>query len=112
MGGQPDGPPVTPEPGGLLTPSDTTYKVDAIEVFLMPDQFVEYKFRLNTGKRMIFNWKATGPVEMDCYIVPDGKPVSASETYQRGQMSSGSGDYRASYPAFMAGIGATPAKQM
>ena len=98
VGGQRDGPPVTPKPGGPLTPSPTTYKVDAIEFFLTPDQFVEYKFRLNTGQRMIFNWKATGPVEVDFHTVPDGKPISASETYQRGQMSSGSGDYRSPYP--------------
>jgi hypothetical protein len=98
VGGQKDGPPVTPKPGGPLTPSATTYKVDAIEFFLTPDQFVEYKFRLNTGQRMIFNWKATGPVEVDFHTVPDGKPISASETYQRGQATSGSGDYRSPYP--------------
>ena len=98
VGGQRDGPPVTPKPGGPLTPSATTYKVDAIEFFLTPDQFVEYKFRLNTGQRMIFNWKATGPVEVDFHTVPDGKPISASETYQRGQATSGSGDYRSPYP--------------
>ena len=97
-GGQPDGPPITPKPGGPLTLSKTTYKVDAIEFFLTPDQFVEYKFRLDTGQRMIFNWKATGPVEVDFHTVPDGKPISASETYQRGPASSGSGDYRSPYP--------------
>ena len=98
VGGQKDGPPVTPKPGGPLTPSAATYKVDAVEFFLTPDQFVEYKFRLNTGARMVFNWKATGPVEVDFHTVPDGKPISASETYQRGQASSGSGDYRSPYP--------------
>ena len=98
VGGQKDGPPVTPKPGGPLTPSKATYKVDAIEFFLTPDQFVEYKFRLNTGQRMIFNWKADGPVEVDFHTVPDGNPIDGSETYQRGQMSSGSGDYRSPYP--------------
>jgi hypothetical protein len=98
VGGQRDGPDVTPKPGGPLTPSKATYKVDAIEFFLTPDQFVEYKFRLDTGKRMIFNWKADGPVEVDFHTVPDGKPISASETYQRGMMTSGSGDYRSPYP--------------
>jgi len=99
VGGQRDGPPVTPKPGGPLTPSKTTYKIDAIEFFLTPDQFVEYKFRLNTGQRMVFNWKATGPVTVDFHTVPDGKPISASETYQRADaVTSGSGDYRAPYP--------------
>ena len=98
VGGQKDGPPITPKPGGPLTPSKATYKVDAIEFFLTPDQFVEYKFRLNTGQRMIFNWKATGPVEVVFHTVPDGKPISASETYFRGPASSGSGNYRSPYP--------------
>ena len=64
VGGQPGGPPVKPKPGGPLTPSDTTYKIDAIEFFLTPDQFVEYKFRLKTGQQMIFNWKASAPIDV------------------------------------------------
>ena len=97
-GGQPGGPPIAPKPGGPLTPSNTTYKVDAIEFGLMPDQFVEYKFRLKTGAMMVFNWKATAPVDVDFHTVPDGKPISASETFMRGTASSGQGIYRAPYP--------------
>ncbi len=98
VGGQPGGPPIAPKPGGPLTPSATTYKVDAIEFGLMPDQFVEYKFRLKTGARMVFNWKATAPIDVDFHTVPDGKPISASETFMRGKASSGHGTYRAPYP--------------
>ena len=98
VGGQPGGPPIAPKPGGPLTPSDKTYKVDAIEFGLMPDQFVEYKFRLQTGATMIFNWKASAPVDVDFHTVPDGKPISASETFMRGTVSSGQGSYRAPYP--------------
>ena len=98
VGGQPGGPPITPKPGGPLTPSDTTYKIDAIEFLLTPDQFVEYKFRLNTGQTMIFNWTADGPLEVDFHTVPDGKPISASETYLRGPYSKGQGTYKAPYP--------------
>ena len=98
VGGQPGGPPITPKPGGPLTPSGTTYKVDAIEFFLTPNQFVEYKFNLKTGGMMVFNWKATGPLDVDFHTVPDGKPLSASETFMRGTASSGQGTYRAPYP--------------
>jgi hypothetical protein len=98
VGGQPGGPPIAPKPGGPLTPSATTYKVDAIEFFLTPDQFVEYKFNLTTGATMVFNWKADGPLDVDFHTVPEGKPISASETYFRGTASSGQGTYRAPYP--------------
>ena len=98
VGGQPGGPPIAPKPGGPLTPTATTYKVDAIEFFLTPDQFVEYKFNLKTGQMMMFNWKATGPLDVDFHTVPEGKPISASETYFRGPASSGQGTYRAPYP--------------
>jgi hypothetical protein len=97
-GGQPAGPPIAPKPGGPLAPSATTYKIDAIEFFLTPNQFVEYKFRLKTGASMVFNWKATGPLDVDFHTVPDGKPISASETFLRGKFSSGQGTYRAPYP--------------
>jgi hypothetical protein len=98
VGGQPGGPPIAPKPGGPLTPSATTYKVDAIELGIMPGQFVEYKFRLKTGARMVFNWKATARIDVDFHTVPDGKPISASETFMRGPASSGQGTYRAPYP--------------
>jgi hypothetical protein len=98
VGGQPGGPPIAPTPGGPLTPSATTYKVDAIEFGLMPDQFVEYKFNLQTGETMMFNWKASAPVDVDFHTVPEGKPISASETFMRGTASSGQGTYRAPYP--------------
>jgi hypothetical protein len=96
-GGQPGGPPIAPKPGGPLAPADTTYKVDAIEFLLVPNQFVEYKFNLKAGATMVFNWKSTAPVDVDFHTVPDGKPISASETFMRGTASSGSGVYRAPY---------------
>jgi hypothetical protein len=96
-GGQPGGPPITPKPGGPLAPSASTYKIDAIELTILPGDFVEYKFDLKTGAMMVFNWKATGPVDVDFHTVPAGKPISASETFMRGTASKGQGTYRAPY---------------
>ena len=98
VGGQPGGPPITPKPGGPLTPVDTTYKVDAIEFLLVPDQFVEYKFNLKMGATMMFNWKATGPLDVDFHTVPEGKPISASETFMRGTASSRPGHLSRAVP--------------
>jgi len=98
IAGAPLGPPITPKPGGFLVPYDSTYHVDAIEFQLGPGEYVEYKFRLKTGQQFIFNWKSTAPVEVDFHTVPDGKPISASETYLRGVYSEGHGTYRAPYP--------------
>jgi hypothetical protein len=97
VGGQPGGPPIEPKPGGPLNPTDTTYKVDAIELFITPEQFVEYKFELKQGAMMVFNWKATAPIDVDFHTVPAGKPISASETFMRGKVGSGQGTYRAPY---------------
>ena len=47
---------------------------------------------------MVFNWKATAPVDVDFHTVPEGKPISASETFMRGKASTGQGTYRAPYP--------------
>lgn len=96
-GGQPGGPPIEPKPGGPLTPVDITYKVDAIELYITPEQFVEYKFELKQGGTMVFNWKATAPIDVDFHTVPAGKPISASETFMRGKAASGQGTYRAPY---------------
>ena len=47
---------------------------------------------------MVFNWKASAPLDVDFHTVPEGKPISASETFMRGTASSGQGTYRAPYP--------------
>src|ERR1043166_9334160 len=88
VGGQRDGPPVTPKPGGPLTPSAKTFKVDAQEFFLTPDDFVEKKLGQKWEQKMIYRGKPGGRVGVFLHPVPGGKPISASETYQRGQMSS------------------------
>jgi hypothetical protein len=47
---------------------------------------------------MIFNWKATGPVEVDFHTVPDGKADLCFRNVPERTGNSGSGDYRSPYP--------------
>ena len=102
-GGTPAGvPPVyapyPARPEGPLDPRTDSYKIDAIDMTLFPGQAVEYKYRLVQGATMIYSWKADAPVRFDFHTVPDGKPISASETFMRGTVSQGQGTYRAPYP--------------
>jgi hypothetical protein len=90
-------PPIAPASGGPLFPQQLPYKIDAIELTLMPKRFVEYKYELNEGGTMLYAWRATAPVEVDFHTEPAGKPPEASDSFERGQASSGRGTYRAPY---------------
>ena len=110
VGGQPGGPPITPKPGGPLTPNEATYKIDAIEFFITPDQFVEYKFLLKTGATMVFNWKASAPVDVDFHTVPEGKPIPRPRRSCEARPAPARGPTARLTPACMGGFGRTPAR--
>lgn len=101
-GGIPSGfPPVyapyPARPEGPLDPTKGSYKIDAIDLTLIPGQTVEYKYRLPQGATMIYMWKADAPVRYDFHTVPDGKPLSASERFEAGESATASGVYTAPY---------------
>lgn len=89
--------PYPAKPEGPLDPAQGTYKVDAIDFTLFPGQAVEYKYRLPEGATMIYTWKADAPVRFDFHTVPDGKPISASERFEAGEVPQASGVYKAPY---------------
>ena len=70
--------PMTAKPGGPIAPRPSGYKVDAIELLLIPKQSVEYKFRLDKGAVMVYSWKADGRIRFDFHTVPDGKPIAVN----------------------------------
>jgi hypothetical protein len=72
------------------------YKVDAIELTLMPMESVEYKYHLNKGATMIYSWTASAPVEFDMHTVPQDRP-SGSDSFEAGEARSKSGTYTSPY---------------
>jgi hypothetical protein len=97
MSGAAPAPPIVPAAGGPLTTRQLPYKVDAIELTIPPKRFLEYKYQLGEGATMLYTWRATGPVEVDFHTEPAGKPPEASDSFERGQATSGRGSYRAPY---------------
>jgi hypothetical protein len=89
--------PKAAKPGGPLVPRSAGYKVDTMELGLMPRQTVEYKYRLEKGATMIYSWKADGPIRFDFHTVPDGKPISASERFEAAERREVHGVYTAPY---------------
>ncbi|MBM3820177.1 MAG: hypothetical protein FJW14_14330 [Acidimicrobiia bacterium] len=85
--------------GGPLTPRTAGYKVDAIDLTLIPGQTVEYKFRLDRGATMVYSWKVVegANVKYDFHTVPDGKPISASERMEAAEKNQAHGVYVAPY---------------
>ena len=88
-------PPPPPNPN---RPLQAALKVDTIEFALLPGGRVEYKFRLAEGATMVYSWKADGPLVFSLHTVPDGKPISASESFEDGERAEAHGTYTAPYP--------------
>jgi hypothetical protein len=80
-----------------IIPQANPYKVDTIELLLIPTQRVEYKYHLEKGATMLYTWKADAPVVFDMHTVPDGKPRSASESFEAGEKDQAHGAYTPPY---------------
>ncbi len=67
---------------------------------LEPFESVEYKYRLEGGQAMIFDWRATAPVLAELHAEPDQAPAGSAERYQRRRSDRGAGSYRADFPGW------------
>src|SRR5204863_9155656 len=45
--------------------------------------FMEYKYRLEKGKALLYSWKATTPVNYELHAEPDGAPRGYAESYEK-----------------------------
>jgi hypothetical protein len=92
-------PAAAPSPSAQsVTHQPSGYKVDAIELYLMPMQRVEYKYTMAKDATMIWSWTADKTTYYDMHNVPEGKPLSASERIEEGNATEAHGVYTAPYP--------------
>ena len=71
---------------------------DTYTVELRPFEAVEYKYRLEEGRGLVYEWTTTAPVEWDFHGEPDGAPARYSESYGKGNGSSANGVFVAKKP--------------
>jgi hypothetical protein len=88
---------VTPAAGGPVYPQFADYRVDAREFTIPARSGMEFKYELDQGATLIYSWKATSFVDFDFHTEPEGKPKSASDSFEKGTAAQKRGAYTAPY---------------
>ena len=69
--------------GQTVVPSERPFQRETVTFALAPREFVEYKYRLDTGQSLLYSWNATGAVNLEFHAEPDGAPKGYAETYEK-----------------------------
>ena len=83
--------------GGPVFPQFNDYRVDTREFTVPSGKGMEFKYELDKGATMIYSWKASNYVDFDFHTEPEGKPSSASDSFEKGEAAQKRGGYTAPY---------------
>jgi hypothetical protein len=95
LAGVNDAPPSAPV---AAAPQPAALAQDTYTVELRPFEAVEYKYRLEEGRGLVYEWNTSAPVEWDLHGEPDGAPARYSESYEKGNGRSSNGVFIAKKP--------------
>ena len=84
----------------MLTMEARQYHDDTVSFELLPFEFVEYKYQLNQGSAMLYNWVASDTVTFDFHGEPEGGPEGFAESFSLGAGA----DERGTFTAPFSGI--------
>lgn len=80
-----------------VTREKAEYGADAVSFQLLPFEFVEYKYRLNKGSTMLYNWTASDTVSFDFHGEPVDGPEGFSESFSLGKADRENGTFTAPF---------------
>lgn len=80
-----------------LTGEEATFQVDAIEFELASFESVEYKYRLEQGSSLLFDWRASGELVYDLHAEPDDAEEGYAESFAAGKADHERGTYVAQF---------------
>jgi hypothetical protein len=91
-------------PSGLVTAQETPlhrqlnqYRVDTREFKIPPMTGMEFKYDLNKGATMLYEWKSSFFVDFDFHTEPEGAPPGTSDSFEKGTSAQSRGGYTAPY---------------
>jgi hypothetical protein len=67
----------------ILVGQDKPFVSDHEEFVIAPHKGIEYKYRLDKGKVLLFSWTATGAVNYELHAEPDGAPRGYAQSYEK-----------------------------
>jgi len=67
----------------IVAPQERAYQQETVAFTLAPKDSIEYKYRLDKGKALLYSWKATGPVNYELHAEPDGAPQGYAESFDK-----------------------------
>ena len=83
---------------GALNKQNIKYSNDTFRIVLASFESLEYKYRLEDGATMLFDWKATGDLLFDLHAEKDGEdPKEYSPSFDQRQSSAEKGSYTAPF---------------
>ena len=65
-----------------LTAHPSSYRTDARSFVLEPGGYVEYKYRLEAGRGMVYTWTASNWVRSEMHSEADGAPSGTAEFFE------------------------------
>lgn len=81
---------------GALNSQDNTYQQDVYKTTLDPYERLEYKYRMEEGGSLLFDWQATRELIYDMHSEKDGvDPAEYSPSFDQGQSTAEKGSYTA-----------------
>ena len=82
----------------IVVPQERAFKEEKVEFTLGPREGVEYKYRLDKGEALLYNWQASAPVNVEFHAEPDGGPRGYAQTYEKASaMNNASGTLNAPF---------------
>lgn len=80
-----------------LQSQDTPWQHDTIEFQLAPFESVEYKYRLEAGATIFYQWQATQEVIFDMHAEPDGAAPGYAQTFEKARGTQRMATYNAPF---------------
>src|SRR5262249_29884249 len=72
----------------VIVAQERAFNEETVEFKVAPHAFMEYKYRLEKGKALLYSWQSSAPVNYELHAEPDGAPRGYAESYEKGQARS------------------------